>query len=318
MGMMTLNEYAKSLDPSDKGRAPIEMFAASADFYDAFPIDGMTGPVWEGYRQAAKPTITFRGANEGSSSGAGKLTPFQEATFRMDHDIDVDTYIVDRMGTKRLSYEETMGIAAAGQKWATTFITGDNTSDPREFNGLQARSALFSRAQHNSSSSGGAALSLLKLDQAINAVNKPTHIIAPYDSRPLWAQAARTSSLTGFVMKEFTLADGSGKGVGAIPAEYNGLKFLWGFPKDDCTPPLRFNEVGNGGGAAVTASLYVCSFGEGRLHGIQLKPLTVTPPKLLENEITWRTHLSWDIGLVDEHKYCFCRLDSITNAAIVA
>lgn len=316
MGMMTLNEYAKSLDVGDKARAPVEMFSASADYYDALPFDGLTGPVFEGHRQASRPTLSFRGINEGSSSGAGKLTPFQEATFIMDHDIDVDRAIVDRSGTKRLSYEETMGISAAGQLWANKFITGDNTSDAREFNGLQARSALFSRSLNNSTASGGAALSLLKLDQAINAVNRPTHIIAPYDSRPLWIQAARTSSLTGFVMK--TMESGSSGGVGAVVESYAGLKFLWGYPKDDCTPPLQFNEVGNGGGSAVTASLYVCSFGEGKLHGIQLKPLAVTPPKMLENEITWRTHLTWDVGLVDEHKYCFARLGSWTNAAIVA
>lgn len=316
MGMMTLNEYAKGMETSDQRRAPIEMFAASADFYDALPFAGLTGPVWEGWRQAVRPSLAFRGINEGSSSGAGKLTPFQEATFIMDHDIDIDKAIVDRMGEGRMSYEETLGISAAGQLWATKFITGDNTSDAREFNGLQARSAFFSRAQHNSTASGGAALSLLKLDQAINSVNKPTHIIAPYDSRPLWIQAARTSSLTGFVMK--TMESGSPGGVGAIVESYAGLKFLWGFPKDDSTAPLSFNEVGNGGGSAVTASLYVCSFGEGKLHGIQLKPLTVTPPSLLEDKITYRTHLNWDVGLVDEHKYCFVRLDSWTNTAIVA
>lgn len=316
MGMMTLNEYAKDMGTGDVRRAPIEMFAASADYYDALPFAGLTGPVWEGFRQAARPTLAFRGMNESSSSGAGKLTPFQEATFIMDHDVDVDRAIVDRMGQQRLGYEETLGISAAGQLWATKFITGDNTSDAREFNGLQARSALFSRAQHNSSSSGGAALSLLKLDQAINSVNRPTHIIAPYDSRPLWIAAARNTSLTGFVMK--TMESGSPGGVGAVVESYAGLKFLWGYPKDDSTPPLSFNEVASGGGSAVTASLYVCSFGEGKLHGIQLKPLAVTPPKLLESQITYRTHISWDVGLVDEHKYCFVRLDSWTNAAIVA
>lgn len=311
MGMMTLNEYAKSLDPSDARRAPIEMFAASSDIYDALPFAGLTGPVWEGWRQAVLPSPTFRGINEGSSSGTGKLTPFQEATFVMDHDIDVDRAIVDRMGMQRLSFEESMGIAGAGQKWVTTFITGDNTSEAREFNGLQARSALFSRSQHNSGSSGGAALSLLKLDQAINAVNKPTHIIVPFDSKPLWIQAARTTTLSGFVIQTWD-------DVGKVKMSYAGLPLLFGYPKDDHTPPLSFNEVASGGGSAVTGSLYVCSFGEGKLHGIQLKPMNVTAPKLLENEITYRTHLSWDVGLVDEHKYCFARLDSWTNAAIVA
>ena len=43
---------------------------------------------------------------------------------------------------------------------------------------------------------------------------------------------------------------------------------MWGYPKDDQVPDLQFNEVGNGGGSAVTASLYVMTLGEGMLRGI--------------------------------------------------
>jgi hypothetical protein len=49
-----------------------------------------------------------------------------------------------------------------------------------------------------------------------------------------------------------------------------------------------------------------------------LKPLEPRDIGLLENGITYRTHLSWDCGLVDEHKYCFSRLRNWTNAAIGA
>jgi hypothetical protein len=308
---LTLVEYAKGLDVADRARPIIEMFAASTDIYAALPFEGLTGPVFEGYRTAALPSPTFRAINETSSNGGGKITPFQESSFVMDHDIDIDRAIVDRHGMTRRYQEEQMGVAAAGRKWVDTFLAGDNTTQPREFNGLAKRSALFSRTVSNSAASGGAALSLLKLDTAINAVNKPTHIIAPFDSKPLWIQAARTSSLTGFVIQTWDQ-------VGGPKLTYAGLPILFGYEKDDNTPVLQFNEVATGGGGAVTASLYVCSFGPGKLRGIQLKPLQVLDKGLLENAITYRTHLSWDVGLVDEHKYCFSRLRNWTNAAIVA
>lgn len=308
---LTLVEYAKGLDVADKRRPIIEMFAKSTDIFEALPFEGLNGPVYEGYRTSQLPTPAFRAINEASSQGGGKITPFQESSYVMDHDIDIDRAIIDRHGMDRRYQEEQMAVAGAGRKWVDTFLKGDNTTQPREFNGLAKRSALFNRTIANSVASGGAPLSLLKLDQAINAVNKPTHIIAPFDSKPLWIQAARTSSLTGFVIQTWDQ-------VGGPKLTYAGLPLLFGYEKDDNVPVLQFNEVGAGGGAAQTASLYVCSFGPGKLRGIQLKPLEPRDIGLLENGITYRTHLSWDVGLVDEHKYCFSRLTSWTNAAIVA
>jgi hypothetical protein len=309
--LITIAEYAKSFAKEDMRRPIIEMFAASADVFEVLPFEGLKGSVFQYYRQAVLPVPGFRGINEGSTSGHGTITPLQEGTSIIDHDIDVDRAIIDRHGPERRNYEEQMGLTAFGQLWVTTFVSGDQSTNARVFNGLQQRSAKYSRTDHNSAASGGAALSLLKLDQSINKVNKPTHIFAPYDSRPLWIQAARNTSLSGFVMQSWD-------GVGELKMSYAGLKFLWGYPKDDHPAPLLFNEVGNGGGSAVTGSLYIMSMGEGKLRGIQVRPMDVRDIGLLQDGKTYRTHLAWDVGLVDEHKYCLQRLDSWTNAAIVA
>lgn len=310
--LITIAEYAKSFAKEDLRRPIIEMFAASADVYDVLPFEGLRGSVFQYYRQAVLPITGFRGINEGSTAGHGTITPLQENTAILDHDIDVDRAIIDRHGPERRNYEDQMGLTSFGQLWITTFVTGDQASNPRVFNGLNQRSNKYSRVTHNSAAAGGAALSLLNLDRAINQVNRPTHIFAPYDSKPLWIQAARTTTLTGFVMRN------SMDETGKLEMSYAGLKFLWGYPKDDHPAPLQFNEVGTGGGSAVTASLYILSFGEGKLRGIQIRPMEVRDIGLLEDGITYRTHLAWDVGIVDEHKYCLHRLDSWINAAIVA
>jgi len=313
MAMQTLPEYARGMGASSE-RPLIEMFAGSTDIFGMLPIAGMTGPIWEGTRQASLPSPVFRGINEGSSTGAGHVDPFQEASFIMDHDIDIDSAIVRRQGETRRAQQRQMLLAAAGRKWADVFVVGDNTSNAREFNGLQARCTLFSRNTHNSASSGGAALSLGKLDVALNAVNKQNGncaILVPYDSIPLWIAAARTSTLTGFVIQTWDQ-------LGMPKMTYRGFPFLIGYEKDDHTPVLQFNEVASGGGSAVTASLYIIKFGEAGVHGIQHSSLSIKDCGLLEDQITLRDHLSWDIGLVDEGKYCLHRLDSWTNAAIVA
>jgi hypothetical protein len=309
--LITVAEYAKSFEKEDLRRPIIEMFAKSTDIFDVLPFEGMVGSVFVYYRQAVLPTPQFRAINESSSSGHGTITPLQETSAIIDHDIDVDRAIVDRHGPERRNYEEQMGITAFGQLWATTFIKGDQSTNPRVFNGMQVRANKYSRDIHNSASSGGAALSLANLDKAINAVNNPTHILAPYASRPLWIQAARTQTLSGFVIQTWDE-------IGKLKMSYGGLPLLWGYPKDDHPPMLDFTEVGSGGGSAVTASLYVMSVGEGKLRGLQIRPIEARDIGLLQDGKTYRTHLSWDVGLVDEHKYCMARLDSWTNAAIVA
>ena len=255
------------------------------------------------------PTPQFRAINESSSTGHGIIQPLQENTSIIDHDIDVDRAIVDRHGVERRNYEEMLGLTGFGQLWATTVIHGYQSLNPRQFNGLQVRANLNSRDIHNSASSGGAALSLLALDKAIAQVNNPTHIAVPYLSKALWIQAARTTTLSGYVIQTWDE-------VGGMKLSYAGLPLLFGYPKDLHPYMLDFTEVASGGGAAVTASLYVLSLGEYRLRGIQLRPMEVRDIGLLQDGKTYRTHLSWDVGLVDEHPFCMARLDSWTNAAI--
>jgi hypothetical protein len=246
---LTLVEYAKGLDVKDVRRPIIEMFAASTDIFAALPFEGLTGPVFEGYRTAQLPSPTFRAINEASSNGGGKITPFQEASYVMDHDIDIDRAIVDRTA---------WSAAIRRSRWALPqpAANGSTPSSGRQHHPApriqRARQALGTVQPHDLelAASGGAALSLLKLDTAINAVNKPTHIIAPFDSKPLWIQAARTSTLTGFVIQTWDQ-------VGGPSSPMPACRSCSATKRTTTYPVLQFNEVATGGGGAVTASLYV-------------------------------------------------------------
>ena len=312
--LITLPEYAKGFSNEDIRRTIIEMFTQYSDVFEVMPFEGLRGSKYVGFREAALAQPQFRAVNEASSTGHGIIQPFDEATAIIDHDIDIDRAIVDRHGPERRNYEERMGITAFARLWIDTFVKGDRSVNPRVFDGLNVRAAMFGRLFNNSTASGGAALSLLNLDQTINNVSKKsgtTYILVPFLSLPLWIQAARTTTLTGFVMQTWDE-------VGLPKISYGGHRLLWGYPKDDQVPVLQFNEVGNGGGSAVTASLYVMTLGEGMLRGIYVRNLTPEDVGLLQDRKTYRTHISWDVSIVDEHKYCFTRLTSWTNAAIVA
>lgn len=312
--LITLPEYAKGFAMEDIRRAIIEMFTQYSDIFEVMPFESLRGSNFTGYREAVLPQPQFRAINEVSSSGHGIISPFQEATYIIDHDIDVDRAIQDRHGPERRNYEERMGITAFARLWVDTFVKGDQSTNPRVFNGINVRCNKFGRLFHNSTSSGGAALSLANFDQMLLQLSRKSgisYIFIPFIMIPLWIALARTQTLAGYVVQTFDE-------IGKTKISYAGLRFLWGYPKDDHAPVLQFNEVAKGGGSAVTASVYGLTLGEGMLRAIQVRPITPEDVGLLQDRKTYRTHISADLGLVDEHKYCMTRLDSITNAAIAA
>jgi hypothetical protein len=318
---MTLPEYLKGADIDDNTRPLVEMFAESSDIMKIIPFEGLTTPVYEGFRQSGLPAnMAFRGINEGSTSGAGNITPFQETAYIIDHDITIDRAIVDAGGPRRRALEEKNGMARLGELWVQKFLKGDNTLQPREFSGLQKRSSQFGRTWDNSAgaanlggagTSGGAPLSFAQLDWAIQNVKNPTHIICPWYLRTRWMQAARNTQLTGYLVQTWD-------DLGKPKLSYGGLPILFGYDKDLHAPILPFTEVAPAGGAAQTSSMYVVSFGEQGVKGIQRSPMQIRDVGLLQDSITYCTHISWTVGLVCEGDFCFSRLAGITNAAFIA
>lgn len=314
MALMTLVEYGKGLEKDSVTRPLVESFARASDIFGALPFEGFSGPVYEYYREAQlTANMAFRAINEAGTSGNGKIEPFSEAAYILDHDIDVDNAIVRRHGEGRRSQEDQLGMAKLGRLWATTFIYGDTTTNPKEFNGLKKRTSLDTAnlVLDNSASSGGGALSLVKLDQAIEMVNGANALIAPRQLRPLFTAAARTPTVSGNIFQTWDE-------IGKPKMTYGGIPVLFGYEREIEGDLLGFDEVATGGGSAVTASIYAVKFGENGVRGIQLKAMDIKDCGLLEDQITLRTHISWDVGLLNEHAYSVARLTSITNAAIVA
>lgn len=310
--IMTLPEYAKGLEKTSIERPLIETFAEHSDIVQALPFDGFSGAAYEGYRETDIGTAGFRAINEGAGSSKGKIAPFQETSFPIDTILKVDKAILLRHGESRRAKEEAMQMKRQSQLFTDTFIDGDNTSNPKEFNGLKARTkASTGRLIHNSAASGGAALSLAALDEAIDNTANPTHLIMSRAMKRRFIAAMRNISLTGHILQT---RDGVGKPV----LSYADLPILTGYPKDRHSLLLPFDEVASGGGAAVTTSIFVVSFMDGGLKGIQLKNIEARDMGLLEDAVNYGTNVSWDVGMVDEGDFCVTRLDSIADGALVA
>jgi hypothetical protein len=323
MTAYTLPEYAKGQEDL-KVRATIELFPEAVDFMGVIPFVGAPAGVYRYQEEGELPNhMGFRALNEQPTLGYGLMNDVVEQTYPIAGNIDVDRRLIARHGPDRRAIEETMQIKRKASIWANTFIFGDNRSAPREFTGLRTRlrpvgsgsasvngSNYMSRVMANSEASGGGALSLLQLDRAIGLVENPNAIIMPKALKDRLPAAARDTGIGGFITQD--------KNEQGMPImRYAGLPIYTGYGVTKFGEFLPFNEVGFGGGSAVTSSIYIVRFDETGVCALEQSPMEVTDIGLTEGGVFYRTNIEHDVGMMVGDPFAAIRLSSITNAAIV-
>jgi hypothetical protein len=306
-------EYAKTLPSSSAERIWVQNMVDQSDVMRAVPVL----PATQGKRAfmdvGSLPTVAFRGLNEAGNESLGSFNLREEDTYFMDQYIKIDRAMVDRLGEEHKYKQEQLAMISMAQNWSQAWIKSDTSSNPRTPTGLQARcNTLAVNLLNNSVASGGAALSLANLDALYWMVNRPTHWIFPRGLMPFVDVAARNSTLTGQSFASGT--DEFGRNI----HKYKGLPILFGYEPDDTPDLLPFTEVGSGGGAAVTSSIYCVSFRDGGVYAIEQTPLTVVPEGIMPGLPFESIHIKWDWGIAKEHPRSCARLTSITAATVVA
>jgi len=306
MPALTLLEAAK-LEKDMVRRGIIQLYAGSSDILMVLPFTNISGNSLKYNREESYPGIGFRGVNESYTSSVGVINPLSEPLVIAGGEIDVDTFIVATMGSEQRSVQESMKTRALGLAWTKTFIKGDSASSPKEFDGLQIR-VTGNQKIAAGSTSGGTALSLAKLDEAIDQTLNPTHLLMSKAMRRRLTQAARDTAVGGFI----TFAkDAFGKPV----TMYNDLPILTVDQDHEQAAILPFTEAASSGSATAT-SIYVMSIGEGMLTGIQNGDMQVDDMGKLQAEPKFRTRVEWFNGLCVMHGRSVTRLWSIADAAV--
>lgn len=307
---LTLLEAAK-LNPGDTLRnAVIEIYAGSSALLEYLPFDGISGNAMKYNREISLPGVGFRGVNEAYTESTGVLNPQTESLVIAGGDLDVDKFILDTQGMEQRSVHEAMKIRALALAWTKKFIKGDADSDPREFDGLQKR-IVGSQIINAGSTSGGDALSLMKLDELIDQVIEPTHLLMNKQMRRRLTQAARTTGVSGFIRWEKNQ-------FGQQVAYYNDLPIITIDLDESQTAILPFSEANPGGGAAASTSIYALSLKEGMLTGIQNGAPDVRDLGELQTKPALRTRVEWYNGVAYFNGRAAARLNGIKDAAIVA
>jgi hypothetical protein len=307
---LTLVEAAKLNSGEVVRSSIIEMFAQESDLLRVLPFQNIQGNAYRYTQEQTLPGIAFRGVNESYTASTGIVNPVVEALAIAGGDLDVDRFIVTTQGAGVRATHERMKVKALAHEWARVFIKGDSETEPREFDGLQKRIA-GNQLIDAGSASGGDALSLAKLDQLIDAVDGATHLLMSKAMRRRLTQAARTTTVGGYVTYS---QDEFGRRV----TQYNDLPILVPYSDNGGTEYLAFDEANPGGGSAVGTSIYCLALGPGKLVGIQNGTMDVRDLGELDTSPVFRTRVEWYAAMAVEHGRAAARLRGIKDAAVVA
>src|SRR5436190_4406963 len=171
----TLLEMAKSYkDPVATG--VVRFFAENSPILQMLPFETIQGGGLPYNVEEALPGIGFRGVNEEWDQSIGVMNPMFEPLVIAGGELDFDNHILRTQGEARRGTETANKVRALSLKWSQAFIKGDAVSNPRTFDGLQAR--LVGRQLLSAgSTSGGTPLSLFKLDELLTLVDDANALI---------------------------------------------------------------------------------------------------------------------------------------------
>lgn len=305
---LTLVEAAKLHSGDVVRSAVIELYARSSDLLMVLPFDDIQGNALRYNQEQTLPGIGFRGVNEAYTESTGILNPIVEPLVIAGGDLDVDKFILKTMGPDQRSVQEAMKIKALAHKWTLTFLKGDSVTTPKEFDGMQVR-LTGNQLIAAGASNGGDALSLALLDQLIDQVSGPTHLVMNKTMRRKLTAAARLTTVGGFITWDL---DAFGRQI----ATYNGLPILIADEDNTGSQILGFTEACPGGGTVGT-SIYCLSLREEGVQGLQNGTIDAIDLGELETKPCLRTRVEWYSGIAVFHPKGGARLHGIKDAAVV-
>ncbi len=307
---MSLLEYAKGAGLNTKRGTIIELFAKNSPILNAMNFETVQGSGVDYDQEATLPGVAFRGINSEYTASAGVVNPMHDPLKIAGGTLDVDSALIKMHGPGVRAKHEAMKIKALSLKIARMVIKGDSQADPKEFDGLQRRLDNDQKiaVTANDTDSVGA-LTLAKLDEAIDQTEDPTHLIMNQKTRRLLTQASRTSTIGGYVT--YT-QDNWGRQV----PRYADLPILDAGKDNTNTDIIPLTETAGDAGADST-SVYVVSFNDGMVEGIQHSPIEIEDLGKTDSGVIYRTLVEWLVGMALYHPRAATRLWNISTATAV-
>lgn len=307
---MTLLEASKMMTGDLQRQGVIETYIRESDPLRVLPFLSTNSLSYTYKKEDTLPGIGFRALNEAFTEATGVINPETEQYVIAGGDLDVDKVLVDTHGMELRAMHVMGKVKKLAHTYSHKFIKGDSITTAEEFDGLQLR-LTGNQLIANDTTSGGAVLSLTKLDEAIDACENPTHLFMSRAMRRVLTAAARNTSVGGFISYD---KDEFGRRV----TVYNDLPILLADELGDSETTLGFNEAYAGGGTANGTSIYVLSLMDGMLQGLQSGPPQVRDLGEINEKPVYRTRVEWVCSLGLLHPRAASRLYSIKSGAAAA
>ncbi len=307
MADITMLEAAKhSQDELERSVAKIIVEASPVLEY--LPQKTINGPAFRYHRETSLGTVSWRGVGGTYTPDAGVINPLFEPLVILGGEVKVDNFEVKAMSNllnlKAEKYR--MKARQAGITFSETFFEGDTAVDPYQFDGLRKR---LTGNQKLLMGSGGATLTLAKIDELLDAV------LGDGGDKVLWMSPTMRRKVTTLVRA----VTGSGlinftqDAFGKQQMAYAGTPIRVVRREDDGSSFFGYDED-PGDGVSDTASIYCTRMGVDYLHGIQSMSLpSVRDFGEVEAGPYHLGRIEWYIGLVLKHPRAAARLYGITN-----
>ena len=306
--LLEASQLAMGADEIKRG-AIIELFA-TPDLLKVLPFMDINGGAYTYTQEGQLPGVAFRGYNEAYTNGVGVVNAQVERLRIVGGDLDVDKALIKTHGADIRSRQERMKVKALSLFIAGKIINGDSEADPREFDGLRKR-IVGSQLIPAGNTANGDALSLTILDEAIDAVDQPTHLVMSKRMRNLLNAAARNPNVAGYLTWE---KDEFGNRI----AFYNDLPILVTDYDDTGAQVIDFNEACPGGGTTTGTSIYVLSVGDAGVVGLQNGVMEVDDLGEVNDKPVLRTRIEWLVALAVMNGKAAARIWGIKKAPVVA
>ena len=262
-------------------------------------IEG-NGLFWK--REESLPDVGFRNYNAGLAQSYAEISQQSESLKLFGGDIKVDRAIVELEGSEAMAYQVQSRVRAMRLAWEGLFINGDSNQSPSEFDGLAARIESGSSQYFLNGGTGGGALDLSTLDEAIDNVDATggrKYIIMSLSARRQLSALARANGQIDIVRTEFGYQQMNYAGIPVLELDRNNknIPILDADPTDqDC---------------------YVVSFGTDQLCGIQNGGVNVR--NLGESHVLPQmvTRVEWYCGLALINGRAAARLANFNSNAAV-
>ena len=232
-------------------------------------------------REATAPTAGFFDVGDTWTESTPTFTQ-QTVTLKiMGGDADIDNFLIATRSNLQDLQSAVVQLKgkAVQQLFEQTFITGDATTDPKEFDGLDE---LTDRSQELSMGANGGSLTLDKLDELIDTVQggKPDLLLMSRRSRRIINKLARTAG---------TFLETDRDQFGQMVQFYDTIPIgVSDYIPDDQTV----------GTSTDCSTIYATQFGEGALAGLTAPGgLQIERVGSLEQKDASRTRIKWYTSL---------------------